>query len=280
MKKYGNYPIYINYNIFTKEELSSALLARTIKFYASRRALSYIAEQNAWRKKNNREPFDYEAYMREYIVDKDWEKRRDEIAWEKQTPESRAYEDAVVRWLDKIVKTPPGKILLDSMVPTEKVWIVFHDKEMGVAATTPFPMSDEMGGGIRLYFDPSGFDPNMEYYTPDDVLFHELIHAYRAGRRKHIGRKLAEYETAEEFLAIHIQNVYMAYMGRRKYYFSHSHSSLATKDAIYDAIKNENENLFTLRQYLQEEPYAQAIAKLTDPDFNCWRDLGNLDVIL
>ena len=137
-----------------------------------------------------------------------------------------------------------------------------------------------MGGGVRLYFNPGDFDSSGVWYTPDDVLFHELIHAYRSGRGQDNRRAMKEYATAEEFLAIQTQNVYMSLLNRKKYYFSHTNSRLASKDEIYKAIRTDDETLFTLRHYLQVEPFAKAIAKLAQPDFNCWRDLGRLDVIL
>ncbi len=281
MKRFRNFPIWINYNVFTDREREAALRDRLKRFYASKEGAAYIKEQDEWRKQHGREPFDHHQYMEEEDVKTGWEKRRDEIKWERQTRESIAYEDKITALLEKICQTPPGKLLFNSMLATERIWILFHEGlSKGVAATTPGAMSEKMGGGVRLYFDPDGFDTTMEYYTPDDVLFHELIHAYRAAKGKHNYRAMKEYETAEEFLAIHIQNVYMAYMGRRKYYFSHSNSGLATRDKIYNAISSENETLFTLRHYLQDEPYAKAIAQLKEPDFNCWRDLGHLDAVL
>jgi hypothetical protein len=280
MKQFRHYPIHINYNIFTAEERAAALLARTARFYASREGLEYIVEREGYRKRTGREAFDYKGYIREDAVKTGWERRRDEISAEKETPASKDYENKVHKTLDKILGTPPGKILFDSLNRNEKIWIVFDEDGPGAASTTFSPLGKEMGGGVRLYFDVDGFDAANVWYTPDDVLFHELIHAYRSGHLRDNRRAMKEYKTAEEFLAIHIQNVYMDYMGRRKYYFSHTNSRLATKDEIYSAIRNENENLFALRHYLSAEPYAREIAALTAPDFNCWRDLGKLDVIL
>ncbi len=279
MKQFKQYPIYVNYNIFTAEERAMALMARTIRFHFSSEALAYKVEREGYRKKHGREPFDYKTYMREYAVTIGEERRRDEIASEASTTASIAYETNVIKQLYIICSTTPGKMLLDSMNKKEKVWIVYDEDGPGVASTTPSPLKKEWGGGVRLYFDPTGFDPTNVWYTPDDVLFHELIHAYRSGNGQDNRRVMKEYQTAEEFLAIHLQNVYMSYRGRKQYYFSHTNSRLASKDEIYKAIRTDNETLYTLRHYLEAEPLAKEVARLKDPDFNCWRDLGHLDAV-
>src|SRR5687768_598165 len=277
MKRFRNFPIWINYNIFTDKEREAALRDRLKRFYASKEGKAWVAELDEWRRKHGQEPYDYkpEAFAEE--VKSGRAKRLDEIKWERQTKESIAYEDKVTRVLEKILKTPPGELLFKSMEPTVKVWILYHEGlDNAVAAATPGIMPAEKGGGVRLYFDPDGFDPEMEYYTPDDILFHELIHTYRSGKGKHNWQKMKEYKTADEFLAIHIQNVYMAFMGRTKYYFSHENPRLVTKDEIYKTIRSDDETRAAFKHFLKEEPYAQGIAKLTTPDFNCWRDLANI----
>ena len=276
MKRFRNYPIYINYNVFTDQEREAALRERLKKFRASKEGAAYAAELDDWRKKNNREPYDYMPDIIAEQIKSGREKRLDEIKSQKQTKESKAYEDKVNGVLEQILKTVPGKKLLDSMTPTQKVWIVMYGDEGYAAATLPGILPADQGGGIRVLFDPDGFDSTMEYYTPDDVLFHELIHAYRVGKGKDNRKAMKEYKTADEFLAIHIQNVYMAYMGRTKYYYSHTNPRLAEKDEIYKVIRTDQETRDVFKDFLQNEPYAQEIAKLKEPDFNCWRDLGNI----
>ncbi len=103
------------------------------------------------------------------------------------TRESVAYEQAVAAQLSAICGTRIGKLLFTALNPDTKIWILpFHKGQQqacGCAAGTwPHIMSKSEGGGIRLFYNPSDFGPGGQSYTPDDVLFHELVHAYRTGK--------------------------------------------------------------------------------------------------
>lgn len=279
MRQFRNFPIYINYNIFTKQEREAALRDRLKKFRASKEGKDYAAELDDWTKKHGREAFDWKAYTWEDEIITEGtgrEKRLDEIRSLKQTKESKAYEDKVWDILEQIVKTEPGKLLIPKMVSTHKVWIVMYEGGGYAAATLPGIIPTDQGGGIRVLFDPDGFNPDMEYYTPSDVLYHELVHAYRLGHGKDNRKPLKEYKTTEEFLAIHTQNVFMDYAGHKKYYYSHSNTRLAEKDEIYNMIKTDAEWTEAFKYFRDNEPMVKEIAKLTKPTFNCWRDLAGI----
>ena len=145
MKQYRQYPIFINYNIFTDEERAAAFKARTARFNASREAKEYAVEREGYRKLHGTEAFDYKAYIRESAVKTGEEKRLDEIAEETATPESLGYESDVTKTLDAIWATVPGKILLESLNKLEKVWIVYDQDGPGVASTTPAPLRERNG---------------------------------------------------------------------------------------------------------------------------------------
>jgi hypothetical protein len=201
--------------------------------------------------------------------------------------ESIAYEEAVVEQLKIICKTTVGKLLLDSLNPQVKHWILPGDESMyescgcaAMAASWVFP--DKQGGGVRLYFDPFGFDSKMEYYTPDDILFHELIHAYRAGRvgyEKQNHQPLREYKSAEELLAIHLQNVYLACRKHLQFYLTHRNPRLATQDETYYQLATDAEAMSAMQYYLNNEPLAAKVATWAHPIFNPWRDYWILQEI-
>jgi hypothetical protein len=204
------------------------------------------------------------------------------------SPESIAYEEAVVEQLKIIGKTAVGKLLLAALNPQVKHWIIPGDESLyqscGCAAlTASWVLTDKQGGGVRLYFDPFGFDPKMEYYTPDDILFHEMIHAYRGGRVGYSGQNnkpLREYLTAEELLAIHLQNVYLACRGHLQFYLTHRNPRLATKNETYYHLATDIEALGAMEYFLRNEPLAAKVATWAYPLFNPWRDYADLEAIL
>jgi hypothetical protein len=298
MKQYRNYAIYINYNKFTEAERSAALHARDVTFYTNQtpgrvggafpesmklenllnpHATRYLAEQEAYRKKHG-DVNDWQRDYREFDVDTK-DKMREEVRPEKATKESVAYEKRVYRQLDIILGTAIGRLLLDSINAAEKIWIVVDEEGPGVASTTPGVVSNYAGGGVRLYYDPDDFDPKMEYFTPDDVLFHELVHAYRSAKRVDYHRVLREYRTAEEFLAIHLQNVYMALRGKSRFYISHSNSSLAKKEDVYANIATDWDTVEAFNYFRFHEPLTVNVANMHYPSYNVWRDAAQINAL-
>lgn len=280
MHKFRHYPIFINYNIFTEEERGQALMARTARFYGSAAGLKYVKEMEEARIKYG-DAYDWEAESRKILVDRE-DKRRDEIQPEAWSHEGMRYEIEVLRALETILTVPIGKLLLSLMTPREKIWILKDQGGPGVASTTPGIMRKDLGGGVRVYYDPMGLrDYREDSYTPDDVLFHELVHAYRYARLDTKGANhtpLRDYESAEEFIATQMQNVYLSQRGKMKFYLSHNDTSLVTKEKAYNNIASDPKAMKALDDYLRSERLASIVATWTAPYFNPWRDrktLGN-----
>lgn len=274
MRKFKHYPIYINYNVFTKEERAGAILARTARFYGSHEGLKYTREIEEHRRKHG-DVNDWKPDEIAWRVDNE-DKRRDEIRPEPWSPESIRYEIEVSRALETILTTPIGKTLLDLMTQREKIWIVMDQGGPGVASTTPGILRKELGGGVRLYFDPAaGFEYRKDSYTPDDVLFHELVHAYRFAKLNTAGAnwtKLHDYSDAEEFIATQMQNVYMSIRGKTKFYYTHNDPRLEPKDVVYKNIGADPVAVRVFIDFLNTEPLAGIVASWSFPDFNPWRD--------
>jgi hypothetical protein len=243
MKQFKNHPIYINYNLFTYDEREKS--------------------EEIWDR-----------------VERD--RALDEISREKDTPITRAFENGVLKQLEIIGQTTIGKLLFKLMKPTEKVWILPGNNMRGraVAATTPIHYKKEYGGGVRVYYDPDETNNPDHYYAADDLLFHELVHAYRAGRWSRTTwrpRPLREYLTEEEFLAVYLSNVYRAFRGELMFYRSHvNDGKMNTQEQIYDYLATDPEAFYALKYFTENDKFAMQVAKWAYPHFNPWRDFAEL----
>lgn len=297
MKQYRDYSIYINYNRYTKAEEAAELYRLQQNFYIndpknvgrigydpkagkienmfSPQAKKYFEEQEEFRRKHG-DVNDYMPGILEVQAENDG-RLRDEIRKLPPSPKSLRYERNVTAQLDIIRSTAIGNLLLDSINSSVRIWIVLDQVGMGVASTTPGAVKEELGGGVRMYYEPDWFDPKMEYYTPDDVLFHELVHAYRASKGENFFKALAEYKTAEELLAVQMQNVYMSVRRKKKFYKSHSNPTLVTKKDAYAAVASDTETLDAFNYFRRSEPLAVKVAGMSAPIYNSWRDADQVN---
>lgn len=203
-------------------------------------------------------------------------------------PEFRDYENRVYQLLTAIVATTIGKLLLGSLDRDKKYWIVpldYLDKQECDCAAQAFPGGPKEGGGIRIYFNPTDFNAaGTRWRSADDVLFHELVHAYRLGRVSYAGQNLRpmnEYTTAEEFLALHMQNVYLADRGNLRFYRSYRSLQSVSKDTAYASFASDAEVLMAFRYFVENDPLPAAVARWKNPpdSFNPWRDQPILERI-
>lgn len=198
------------------------------------------------------------------------------------TLEAATWEGFVARQFEVIVRSRIGNILFGSLNPGVKVWIVpFHRDERKLCgcggAGTLGLFSAKQGGGVRLFFNRD--DPEARgYYGPDDVLFHEMVHAYRKGWGRWKDTPFDGYVTAEEFLATHMTNVYLDGFRKRRYYFSHIDPQKRSKGDIYSQFIEDGMPLLAIKYFLDQEPLARTVASwmLPSPDFNPWRDYPQL----
>ena len=201
------------------------------------------------------------------------------------TVQSTKYENDVIAVVKTIYRNRMGNLLLNALNGAVNIFIVpFHGDERekcGCAALTPWGVyPKKWGGGIRLYFDPADFAGNTDSYTADDILFHELVHAYRIGKKnsEQKNRPLDGYRSAEEFVAVQMQNVYLDCRGLRRYYLTHLNPVMRTKSHIYGEIRDSSEYLQALNYFISREPLAQEVSRwrLPSPDYNPWRDFPGL----
>ena len=210
---------------------------------------------------------------------------QDQISKDKLSAEGEAYEHTVMQLLEIIRRTPIGSLLLASLQAGQKVWIIpatdeHQDACSCVASTTPGTLRKAQGGGVRVHFTPIPGESQDHYYSNDDVLFHELVHAYRATWltiTNHRWSPLREYKTEEEFLAVYITNMYRANRGYRNFYRSLSNSTLLSKERIYDYLASDREAFEALRYFRSHDGLASKVSKWPRPEFNPWRDFPQIE---
>jgi hypothetical protein len=192
--------------------------------------------------------------------------------------------------LDKIYQTPIGKLLLDSFTSSRKTYItVLEGKEKEECPCFADTVPTLVGDDVRVEFpEPRKFrdDEKVWQYRfgSDDILLHEMVHAYRLAqgfydfihRRYYYDR--GELINTEEFIATVLQNIYRATRGSLQFYrYSSSGLSVAPKEDTYKYLSSEVELLQTLKLFLMYDPLAVKVARLTAPDFNPFRDYPGLE---
>ncbi len=201
-------------------------------------------------------------------------------------PESQEYENQVYKLLTLICSTKVGRLLFESLNRNVKHWIVpldYLDKAECQCAAYEFPGPPKSGGGVRVYFNPTDFNsPAKRWFSADDILFHELVHAYRCGRfgyNNDTSPRMNEYTTAEEFLALHMQNVYLANRGSTRFYRSYRSLQSVSKGTAYQYFAGDAEVLMAFRHFVDNDPLAATVARWMHPadSFNPWRDQSVLE---
>jgi hypothetical protein len=104
-----------------------------------------------------------------------------------------------------------------------------------------------------------------------------MIHAYRIGQVGFGGQKdvrMNDYRTAEEFFALHMQNVYLANRGSRRFYHSYRSLRSVSKGTAYQYFAQDAEVLMAFRYFVDHDRLAAAVARWMHPadSFNPWRD--------
>jgi len=259
MKKFGNYPIYINHPGRLDE--------------VRQRQRQEFAEQ-------------HDQHMVDWLAHTG--RRLYEITEDRNPgPAARAYEQDVFDQLTRILTTTMGKMLLGSLNRDLKYWILpldLIDRKWCDCGAYTFPGAPKEGGGVRIYYNPTDFGTGARRWIgPDDVLFHELVHAYRYGRvgfdMMSRAKAMTGYDDSEEFLALQLQNIYLADRGATAYYTTYTPLRAGSSDKAYEFFENNAEPVMALRYFIENEPLATAVSHWKSPanSFNPWRDQQALE---
>ena len=201
---------------------------------------------------------------------------------EDKTPSAAAsaFEDQVYDLLQKKISvTTLGKMLLNGLKRSVQYWIVPLDAEnerICQCGALTFPGKPKEGGGIRIYFNPT--DWKGPWPSADDVLFHELVHAYRIARIGYAAQNktpMSDYDNGEEFVATQMQNMYLADRGSQLFYLSYKRPWLnGSKDDAYAYYASSAEVPMAFRYFRDSEPLATGVSHWKAPanGFNPWRD--------
>jgi hypothetical protein len=259
MKKFESYPIYINH-----PGRWEGVRQRQLDYFTQKKDLQMVR----WLS---------EPAKRLYEVTEDTAPSR----------ESQDYEDQVYRLLKLIASTRSGRLLFGSLNRDVHHWIVpfdYLDKQTCSCWAFTFPGTPKEGGGVRVYYSPADFNAaaaKKHWMTAADVLFHELVHAYRMGR---IGynpnpKSMNDYTSVEEFLALHMQNVYLADRGSGCFYRDYRSLLPVSKEKAYEYFANDAEVLMAFRYFVDTDCLANKVSQLTVPanSFNPWRDRPELE---
>lgn len=212
---------------------------------------------------------------------------------EDRSPNSQWYEKRVSALLAYIRHTTTGRTLLAGLPRETRIWIIpvdsnaAHNKGTFGFADTSL-MSGGLTEGVRIKFSPEtwaytayGQLPNSR---PDEVLFHELVHAYRFTKRnlpapKQVilndgGNAPPNGTSPEEFLATQMTNVYVSGKGGHVFTIDYDTSELGDQAAAEDTLRSFKPYLETLAAFASD-PLAKTVAKI-NTGYNPFRDLDRL----
>ncbi|MFL5240604.1 MAG: hypothetical protein ACJ8FY_00725 [Gemmataceae bacterium] len=178
--------------------------------------------------------------------------------------------------------------------PEGKEWYTnadLHDKS-GAREDTSGKKGTGRGSDVHVCFNPNQTDvasgKGTSCFTstlgglPDEVLFHEIIHALRFMKALDLGKptygkNLEHYDNEEEFLAIVITNVYMSAWGLKDFRADHFGYKKAPYQTTADFL-SDADNLKTLtNNYADFADVYQLLALIPGSvaAFNPFRELVN-----
>jgi hypothetical protein len=261
MRKFGAYPIVVNYNLHTR-------LRDKHKEYEFHQAGRYEEERQLDIKVNTSSDSTLENHL--------------------YKQELNEYEQTVCNCLRAIEGNPVGRMVLGLINKETTVWIVpTSDEELkkcSCAQTGPLNYDIQTDGS---YARGAGAGDTTILFHPklgDDTLLHELVHAYRYSYNKFHPLNV-DYRTAyasytvrsEEVLAHQIENIYMS-QAKRPLTLDYFSQVPAEKKEIYDFLADNYFLLQTLKYFLRHE-YLTMLAAHTfaSTDYNPFRDYAALE---
>ena len=263
MRKFGQYPIVVNYNLHTQARSEN-------KEAALHKARDYEAERKLSIKTNTTSDSKIENNLWKEDIDR--------------------YEATICKCLQKIESNPVGRMVLGLINKQTTVWIIPKSdadlKQCFCSQTWPLNYELQMDGSVARGVGSGDtviqFRPELE----DNTLFHELVHAYRYSYKKFQPMTIyyrveqtpgaQNAQSTEEFLAHQMENIYMS-QGRRKLEMDYSYNKVADKEEIYDFLTDNSDMLQTLKYFLHHEYLAMLAAHSFATDYNPFRDYAALE---
>jgi hypothetical protein len=251
MIKFEPYPIYINYSKHWQLKLKSE-----------------IAEANRAKKYDEEKQLTIKAVTSSDLT----------LANGLWKDDVKQYETTISRLLRQIESNALGKVLLKILNLKTKIWIVpMPDQEFkGCYCAQTYPLNYQTkpfegyaigSGDAYIYYNPDNV------FT-DDILFHELVHAYRYSFKKFDRMPIDNEYNGEEFLAHHLQNIYLSLL-KKELFFAYKGEEKADKARIYRHLNETPAQLKAIEYFSTHEYLAMLAANslaANVADYNPFRD--------
>jgi hypothetical protein len=261
MRKFGAYPVVVNYNLHTRLRYKH----NEVDFHEAGR---YREERDLDIKVNTSSDATFENGL--------------------YAQELKEYEQTVCNCLRKIESNPVGRMVLGLINKQTTVWIIpKSDQELkGCSCATTGPLNYDIQTD-GSYARGAGSGDTVILFHPalgDDTLLHELVHAYRYSYDKfhplqvYYRTQYASFTVrSEEILAHQIENIYMS-QANRPLTLDYMTLEPAEKKKIYDFLEDNYFLLQALKYFLRHEYLAMLAANtFTSTDYNPFRDYAALE---
>jgi len=208
--------------------------------------------------------------------------------------ETRQHIFSVRSWVGQIKQWATGRALLKEVRSSEAMdvrivpyrgtghdaWTIMEDEVAGTGKwrlVDPYKFGDirtgtGVGSDALIEFTPEVFlgpDMRLPGHAPDEVLFHELVHASRIMRGVYRPSFInQDYEDYEEYVAISIANIYLSEKGQQTLKGDHNYRGVRLRGKKLDNFMNNSQDINLPPMQLMDE------FKQNQPDF--YRDLSNL----
>ncbi|MGH8516839.1 MAG: hypothetical protein ACREUE_05215 [Panacagrimonas sp.] len=205
------------------------------------------------------------------------------------TPQARHYEERVRSFLNEIRRNEVGRCVLDFCMGADPIWIIPFDsaqiENAGGSFDANVTRSHKSFGGkqaVRVAYTPGHWtfaaDGKLPGARADEVLFHEMVHAYRFASPRVPARnydELPHNTDHEEFLAHQAANVYRSLKGARVFNIHYKGKQLASAAECEKGLKSIPGLLEALEGFLRTDPLSKAIARIRTL-YNPFADIDRL----
>jgi hypothetical protein len=202
---------------------------------------------------------------------------------------ARAYEARIRALLSTMVRTEAGRCLLNHFKGGLPIWIIPYDSSQQKVfgrcnSNAGYAVSEHLNNtaAVRVAFSPElwSFSECGQYpgMRADEVLFHELVHAYRFAS-PYIPQlnndPLPDNQDHEEFLATQLTNVYRATKGAQRFNRDYMSKLLGTAEECERALWSWKALLDAIDLFMTSDPLVQAVARIST-SYNPFARIGHL----
>ena len=260
MRKFANYPIMVNYNLHT-------FLRNKDKEKTLHDAGKLQQEKDLFMKVTTTS----DTTLKNFIWKQELEK----------------FEAAVFGQLKTICANPVGRKVLDLINKRTTVWIIPKwDDPLGPCncdMTSPLNYDIPKDGDYTPGAGSGDTVIQFKLALDDDVLFHELVHAYRYSCKKYNDWDIfvddqgsVFVQNVEEFFAHEMENIYRSQIGG-KLTKEYRLQELSNKEDIYNFLAVNLEMITALKEFLRHDTLASIAARCFPTDYNSFRDAAEIE---